>query len=258
MVGKKTIVYKSMIGVFDSGSGGLSVLSAIRRTVPDADIVYLADTANMPYGTKSCEELERLTQSGAQKLFEEGAEMIVWACNSVSAAVIRPRLQREEYSSDDMTEMVGPCVSGLQRLGPKAGKIAICATVATIQSGMYASACSDAGLDTVSIALRSLASYIEQRNFSLAEQEIRTMLRSASMNNVQTIALCCTHYPLIKKIFLSEIIAAGLKINLFDPSDSVAEIVAQKYSKQGSGITKFIVTKESSDFRAWAQEINSI
>lgn len=258
MVGKKTIVYKSMIGVFDSGSGGLSVLSAIRRTVPDADIVYLADTANMPYGTKSREELERLTQSRAQKLFEEGAEMIVWACNSVSAMVVLPRLERAEYSPDYMIEMVGPCVEGLQKLGVAAGKIAILSTVATAESGMYARACSEAGLNTISFALRELASVIEHQDTASVTQIIREMLFDPRMREVQTIALCCTHYPLVKEIFLAEISGAGLQLNVFDPSESVAEVVAKKNIKQGSGITKFIVTEESPDFRSWVQKINCI
>src|SRR3974390_1331357 len=81
------------IGVFDSGIGGLTVLHALVRTLPDADIVYLADQANSPYGGRPGEEIVALTRAGCERLFEAGCNLVVLACNTAAAVALR-RLQQ--------------------------------------------------------------------------------------------------------------------------------------------------------------------
>ena len=108
-----------MIGVFDSGSGGLTVVRAIQKIAPQADILYLADTANFPYGSKENEEIKRLTLRAVACLRAEGATTIVVACNSVSATVIRPMMEWLGVRQCDVIEMVGPAVESLSRRGVK-------------------------------------------------------------------------------------------------------------------------------------------
>ncbi len=81
------------IGVFDSGIGGLTVLHALVRALPDADIVYLADQANTPYGGRPGEEIVELTRAGCERLFDQGCDLIVLACNTAAAVALR-RLQQ--------------------------------------------------------------------------------------------------------------------------------------------------------------------
>ena len=80
------------IGVFDSGIGGLSILRSLVRALPEADFIYLADQLHAPYGDKTGEEIVALTKKGCERLFDEGASLVVLACNTASAVALR-RLQ---------------------------------------------------------------------------------------------------------------------------------------------------------------------
>ena len=99
-----------MIGVFDSGVGGLTVLSALRELLPSADVVYFGDTKNAPYGTRSREELGRLSVHGLQFLQEHGATNIISACNSVSASLAISLFDVLSIAPKQLIEMVGPTV----------------------------------------------------------------------------------------------------------------------------------------------------
>jgi glutamate racemase len=83
-----------MIGVFDSGSGGLAILQALHRQLPDRDFVYLGDHAHAPYGNRSIDEIRALTRAGASELFEQGCRIVVVACNTAAAVALR-QLQRD-------------------------------------------------------------------------------------------------------------------------------------------------------------------
>lgn len=149
-----------MIGIFDSGSGGLSVLRALRARAPQLDVVYFGDLANMPYGSKSQAELQRLTIDALQLLRANGATQLVSACNSVSAAVIRPMMDLFGVSEGSgVIEMVGPTVRMVSAMGTV--RAAVIATPATVESGMYQQEFVRAGCNTVMIACPNLAASIE-------------------------------------------------------------------------------------------------
>src|SRR4051812_2523239 len=103
-----------MIGIFDSGSGGLTVLHAIRQVLPSADVVYFGDIKNAPYGSRTQEELSLLTMQALKLLQKRGAGNLVSACNSVSASLALSVL--DMFSTDNMQiiEMVGPTVSAFR------------------------------------------------------------------------------------------------------------------------------------------------
>ena len=118
-----------MIGIFDSGSGGLTVLRAIRERMPSADIVYFGDIKNAPYGTKSQHELSALTFAAFKLLIKEGSTSVVSACNSASTTLAVSLLDAGDISPDRVIEMVGPTVRALKHTD---ADILIAATPATI------------------------------------------------------------------------------------------------------------------------------
>src|SRR4051812_29736626 len=122
-----------MIGIFDSGSGGLTVLKAIRDVLPSADVLYMGDIKNAPYGSRSREELSKLTVEAIKLLQARGANRIVSACNSVSASLAVSIFDIFSLDSTQLIEMVGPTVASFK--GSNA-RILLCATPATVDSGI--------------------------------------------------------------------------------------------------------------------------
>ena len=123
-----------MIGIFDSGSGGLTVLRKMREVLPNADIVYFGDIANAPYGSKSRAELSALTVRAIQFLQSRGATSIVSACNSVSASLAVSLFDVLSLLPTQLVEMIGPTVAQFRNSD---ARIMLCATPATIQSELY-------------------------------------------------------------------------------------------------------------------------
>ena len=118
-----------MIGIFDSGSGGLTVLRELRARAPDADIIYFGDIKNAPYGNKSREELGALTVLGIQKLIDAGATEIISACNSVSVSIVLPMFELLDLPKTHIIEMVGPTVAAFRGTDARPLVLATQATV---------------------------------------------------------------------------------------------------------------------------------
>ena len=123
-----------MIGVFDSGSGGLTVLKAIRERIPSTDVLYFGDIGNAPYGSRPRAELSRLTSKALRYLVSHGATRIVSACNSVSASLAVSLFDTSDLTPDRLIEMVGPTVGYFRHAD---SRILLLATPATIESGIY-------------------------------------------------------------------------------------------------------------------------
>jgi glutamate racemase len=123
-----------MIGIFDSGSGGLTVLKTVRERMPSADILYFGDIKNAPYGEKPHGELGALTVRAIELLQKRGAESIVSACNSVSASLAISLFDALSLAPGHLIEMVGPTVSAFKD-SPE--RILLTATPATIGSEIY-------------------------------------------------------------------------------------------------------------------------
>jgi glutamate racemase len=121
------------IGIFDSGVGGLTVLQAVRQRLPQENLIYLGDTARVPYGTKSRVTVERYAVEDAAFLIEKGVKLIVVACNTASA-MSRERLRRE--FTTPFLSVLGPGARAAAR-ATRNGRIGVIATEATIESGAY-------------------------------------------------------------------------------------------------------------------------
>lgn len=231
-----------MIGIFDSGSGGLSVLAALRRRSPRADIVYFGDIKNNPYGTKSHKELAQLAENGMQLLASRGATEIIAACNSISYSVLAGAA-----GHDRMIEMTRPTARMMRRFAGE--RVLLLATSATVASGIYREALwSIVALDELPIP--DLAAAIEREKKTPEIMEIiRTALKVREGKEFEKILLACTHYPLVRE----EIAAVAKELfptaELLDPADAVAEEATERFACEGSGSIQFLITADSHGFR---------
>lgn len=238
-----------MIGIFDSGSGGLTVLRAIRARFPSIDVIYYGDIKNAPYGSRSREELSRLTVQALRLLHERGARSIVSACNSVSASLAVSLFDTHAIEPHQLIEMVGPTVRSFRGFQKR---IALCATPATIQSGIYQSAFEMIGQPVRYVAIPDLAGAIEFGRTADVEPIIRQAFPE-SERDFDVLILACTHYPLVIDTFKRVL---G-DITIFDPAYAVAERVEDQFwpREVGDGATHFIITKESEQFRGFVKDL---
>ena len=236
-----------MIGLFDSGSGGLTVLQQLREVLPSADVVYFGDIGNAPYGSKSRAELSRLTIKAIELLQGRGATSIISACNSVSASMAVSLFDIFSLKPAALIEMVGPTVSYFRESD---ARILLCATPATIESGVYQQAFQMIGKDITAVALPELASAIE---FGAPESVLRAHIAAGlggyDSQSFDVLVLACTHYPLVGSLFEE---AVGPSVEVFDPAIAVAERAQTLLwpREVAGGSTTFIISQDSAPFRA--------
>jgi len=188
------------IGIFDSGVGGLTVARAIIDQLPNESIVYVGDTANSPYGPKSLQEVRELAIAVMDRLVDEGVKLLVIACNSASAAVLRDA--RERYTVGrgiPVVEVIQPAVRRAVA-ATRNRRVGVIGTTATITSRAYDDAFAAAvDLQIESAACPSFVDFVERGITSgpqllAAAEEYLAPIKAAG---VDTLVLGCTHYPLL-------------------------------------------------------------
>lgn len=232
-----------MIGIFDSGSGGLSVASQLIKILPNIDVVYIGDTQNMPYGNKSSSELFSLTHSMISFLISQQSTTLVSACNSISSQVI---LNKHFHHEIPIIEMVHPTVAFLTHHAHK--KIALVATPATINSQLYQTELQKHGITAHTIANPSLARAIETNDITTINQEIENIIIECKLSKSDILSLSCTHYPLVKNTFEEIAQSLNVQLEIFDPSITVAQEVARTVENIGSGTFHAFTTQENPQF----------
>lgn len=231
-----------MLGLFDSGSGGLSVLVALRQRAPTADVHYFGDIAHAPYGVRSPEELVTLTKAGVAVLKRMGAEEIVSACNSVSPAVL-------SGAAGDVPaiEMTRPTARGMREYADK--RVLLIATPATAASLIYERALTGMVLD--SLPIPPLAGAIE---FGASDSEIAEITRAAFASrrgeHYDALLFGCTHYPLARHVIEREARRMFGNVTCIDPAQFVAQDVVERFHCEGAGSTRFAISQDSPEFRA--------
>ena len=224
------VKWSAPVAVFDSGIGGLTVVSALRRVLPAENIVYLGDTARVPYGGKSRETIERYSGEIAQMLVAGGAKMVVVACNSATALAL-PRLR--EKLPVPVEGVIAPGVAAALE-ATRSGHVAVIGTKATIGSGAYEQGLRAARPDirVTSLACPLLVPLIEEGLLDdpVTDAVLERYLAPLRETNVDTLVLGCTHYPLLAPAIAR---AVGPRIALVDSAANCAAEVARLLSARG-------------------------
>ena len=213
-------LYKSCIGVFDSGVGGLSVLRKIRAEMPEEPVVYFGDQGHIPYGPRPLEQIRHFSEAITKFLLEKNARIIVVACNTASAAALK--YLREKFAGVPFVGME-PAVKPAAEF-TQTGKVGVLATPATFQGALYASVVERFanGAELFQNTCTGLVQQIEQGN--LDDPETRRILKDALLpmleKNIDTVVLGCTHYPFVIPL-IQEIV--GERIRVIDPAPAVAK-----------------------------------
>jgi glutamate racemase len=210
------------IGIFDSGIGGVTVLHAIRALLPSEDLIYFGDSAHLPYGEKSMEQIRSLSEKVVDFLMKQDCELIVIACNTASAAALKHlRVKYPEYTFIGMEPAVKPAAE--QTL---TGVVGVIATTATFQGELFASVV-ERFAQHVRVLHQPCPGLVQQIEAGkLHDEETKQLLRNWLLpmknSNIDTLVLGCTHYPFVKES-IAEIL--GHDVRIIDPAPAIAKRV---------------------------------
>lgn len=197
-----------MIGIFDSGIGGLSVVRELLRRHPDADFLYLGDTARTPYGNKSRETIIRYALEDAEFLVSKGATHVIAACNTVSS-VAMPAL-REAFPDVAFFDVITPAVRDAAEAVEKKKRqsVGVIGTRATIGSGLYEKLLKERGVpEVISDSCPLFVPLVEEgwTNRPETKRIARIYLSRIRQKQVDALILGCTHYPFLEKVIASSL-----------------------------------------------------
>ena len=257
------------VGVFDSGLGGLTVYEALARKMPDVAFVYLGDNAHAPYGVRDAEDIYRLTCAGVERLWAEGCDLVILACNTASAAALK-RMQEHWVPKDK--RVLGVFVPLIEALTERewgdnsppreveVKHVALFATPATVASRAFQRelAFRAIGVDVEAQPCGGVVDAIEQGDEILAEALVRSHVEALKrrMPHPEAAVLGCTHYPLMEAAF-QEALGAGVKVysqpNIV--AESLADYLARRPEMLGKGtVSRFLTTGNPASVSAKATQ----
>ena len=209
----------AIIGVFDSGVGGLSVLHHIRQHLPEARLIYVADSAHVPYGNKSAHYIEQRAHAITHFLLSQGAQAIVIACNTATAAAAASLRQQFALPIIGMEPALKPAVAAT-----KSGVVGVLATTGTLESARFAALLERYGGE-VDIITQGCPGLVEQVELGdLSSGKTRELIERYTVpllaRGADTIILGCTHYPFLTPL-ISEVI--GRDVTLIETGGAVAK-----------------------------------
>lgn len=257
-----------MIGVFDSGYGGLTVFRELDKKFPQYDFIYFGDNARAPYGSRSPETIYEYTKECVDWLFKEGSELIILACNTASAAALR-RIQQEylpaNFPERRVLGVLIPVASSVAEAMEDKETIAVLATRATVESGAYERELRKFLKSEIKIVQQAVPLLVPLIEEGMIDHPVtKTILAGylADFKNIKNLILGCTHYPFIKHLIQEEM--PGVKI--FDsPSIIPASLenylrrhpeIEQKLSKKGT--RRYITTENPKNFSNFARNFLKI
>ena len=241
------------IGVFDSGVGGLTAVRRLHEILPGEDIIYFGDTGRVPYGTRSAETILKYTRQDVKFLRKFDIKAIVVACNTVSATAL------DTVAAETDVPMIGvvwpACAAA--RAATRTGRIGVIGTPATVRSGVYDRMlkAADPNLAVFMQACPLLVPLAENGRVHpgdiVAETVVREYLAPIKAQDVDTLILACTHYPLLSAVIAAEM---GPSVTLIDSGAAAAESVRGMLVPAGrhKGKTRYFVSDDPAGFNALA------
>jgi glutamate racemase len=227
---------QAAIGVFDSGVGGLTVVRSLAERLPKEEIVYLGDTARVPYGSKSAETVARYSRNAARFLVGEGVKMIVVACNTASAFAL------DSLRAELALPVLGAVEPGARAAvaATKTGRIGVIGTLGTVRSGSYVRAIAALAprVHVTAHACPLLVPLAEEGwlDDEVADAVARRYLRALAGDapDVDVLVLGCTHYPLLRPL-LTRVAAEvfGRAVTLVDSAQSMADVAHGELERLG-------------------------
>ena len=215
------------IGVFDSGVGGLTVVAALKHRLPAESILYLGDTARLPYGTKSADTVLHYTRRNLDFLVDRGVKAAVVACNTASALAL-PRIEEPV----PLWGVIEPGARAAARLS--GGRVGVLATESTVASGAYERAlhAERPDLKVASLACPLFVPLVEEgwENDPITRQIAARYLEPLLAGGIDTLILGCTHYPLLAPVLRD---LAGDDVRLVSSAEAAAREVATALAEGG-------------------------
>ncbi len=224
------------VGIFDSGLGGLTVLDAVAKRLPNLNLVYLADSVHAPYGVRDADDILNLTRNAVTRLWDEGCDLVILACNTASAAALR-RMQEDGLPKGK--RVLGVFVPLIEALTERnwgdnspprevaVQNVAVFATPATVAARAFQRelAYRAIGVDVEAQACGGVVDAIEDGDMILADALVRSHVDALmrKMPKPQAAILGCTHYPLMVDVFQD---ALGADVKVYSQANLVAESLA--------------------------------
>jgi glutamate racemase len=233
------------IGIFDSGLGGLTVVKELIKLLPHEDLIYLGDTARVPYGTRSVEIIRKFSEDDTKFLINKDVKLVVIACNTSSA--VASKYLKNKFKNIPIFEVISSASEEAAKLGINIGVIG---TPATVRSASYSNNIkkNSSKAKVKEVACPLFVPFIEEGEADSASLKLITKkyLSNLKKNKIDTLVMGCTHYPIIEDIISEEI---GKNVHLVNPGQSVAKEVSSFLYKgnllndqKGDGKIKFFVT----------------
>ena len=242
---------RAALGVFDSGVGGLTVVARLRQQLPGVDVVYLGDTARLPYGTKSPSTVARYTRRNVSFLLEQRVGGVVVACNSASAMALE--------GLEAPVPVWGVIEPGARAAAAASrGRIGVLATASTVASGAYPRAVDRirSGLEVLQQPCPLFVPLVEEGwlDDPVSEAVARRYLEPLLAAGVDTLVLGCTHYPLLEPLIRRIV---GREIAIVDSARAVSAVVAAELeqSRSGAGSLRLLVTDAGPGCERLARQI---
>jgi len=186
-----------LIGFFDSGLGGISVLHEARRVMPNENYIFFGDNKNAPYGPRPLEEIRALSASGIRRLLDRGVKAVVIACNTATSAYAEIlRAEHPELPIIGMEPALKPA-----HFARHGGRVIVLATEATLRLEKFRSLMARYGDDTITVAGRGLVELVEagQAQSEAAARQVRALLEPYRDQQIDAVVLGCTHYPYLRE-----------------------------------------------------------
>lgn len=245
-----------MLGIFDSGIGGLTVVKDIKRKHPDLRVIYFGDVARLPYGNKSREIVQQYCRQVIDFFASKGISHVAIACNTASAHA--GDVLKKQYPGISFYDVVAPVVERIRReaSGRLEYKVALIGTKGTISSGIYEKMISEIGpeIKVISQACPLFVPLVEENwcDHEITFEVARQYLKDIKREKVDALILGCTHYPLLEDIIRS---IMGPEVLIISSANEIADALPAEKLRGSSAEDEFYFSDWTDSYRHFAQTI---